>query len=372
MDVVEQIEKRGDYDEKSEFTAIPQDIKSHNDAMGKCNDYEQEIDEKRRLMASALAQLKESKKNIVDHYKYFDEDIIQKSLSFFSGDCEKQESDIVTKQQFAELVQQCYLLTMLLYEELCNFDKGTSITLEDEKGEAFTERAFTINIKRNISPDKIEHEIKQYIQELADFTSDRLRKIEDEPSVVKKAEMKKLREDLKSKLSGISLLDRAIKLRNVKISVLKVQAAREHCRSVTWEELHSAPSGGENQVIMLFVFITLLSYIRSKAQKSIGKAIDTKKYLIIDNPFGTMSSPHLIKAIAHFTRKFNTQLFCLTDIENEAILNNFDANLLGELDEIEEGESIFILKSPESEEVLEKVKSLKTALCMKKNRVKKS
>ena len=48
------------------------------------------------------------------------------------------------------------------------------------------------------------------------------------------------------------------------------------------------------------------------------------KVLIMDNPFGPISSEHLLKPLFNIAEKYNTQLICLTDLKQNSILNCFN------------------------------------------------
>ena len=46
--------------------------------------------------------------------------------------------------------------------------------------------------------------------------------------------------------------------------------------------------------------------------------------MIMDNPFGEISSPHLLKPMMEMAKKTNTQLICFTDHKGDAIYSCFD------------------------------------------------
>ena len=43
----------------------------------------------------------------------------------------------------------------------------------------------------------------------------------------------------------------------------------------------------------------------------------------MDNPFGPISSEHLLKPLFDIAKKYNTQLICLTDLKQNSIMNQF-------------------------------------------------
>ena len=74
------------------------------------------------------------------------------------------------------------------------------------------------------------------------------------------------------------------------------------------------------------MFMTIMAYIRSKniVDSSYKKSFNSTKVLLMDNPFGTMSSPHLLKAVFRYADKFNTQLICFSDLQNNSIYDQFN------------------------------------------------
>lgn len=73
----------------------------------------------------------------------------------------------------------------------------------------------------------------------------------------------------------------------------------------------------------LAVILALLHYTRRSY--NLDDFDDSLSFsLILDNPFGTMSSQHLIKPVFSMARKLDAQLICLTDIRNSGVLNQFD------------------------------------------------
>ena len=44
----------------------------------------------------------------------------------------------------------------------------------------------------------------------------------------------------------------------------------------------------------------------------------------MDNPFGPITSGHLLKPMFDIAEKYNTQLICLSDIKQGSVVNSFD------------------------------------------------
>ena len=54
------------------------------------------------------------------------------------------------------------------------------------------------------------------------------------------------------------------------------------------------------------------------------KKREESKVLIMDNPFGPITSGHLLKPMFDIAKKYNTQLICLSDIKQGDVINSFD------------------------------------------------
>ena len=51
---------------------------------------------------------------------------------------------------------------------------------------------------------------------------------------------------------------------------------------------------------------------------------ESSKVLIMDNPFGKISSEHLLKPVMEIAKKYNTQLLCFTAQKGDNIYNEFE------------------------------------------------
>jgi hypothetical protein len=93
--------------------------------------------------------------------------------------------------------------------------------------------------------------------------------------------------------------------------------------------MESDTSGGEGFAGAFFLFTTILTYIRYKKLASLQDGsfrnfFNDTKSLIMDNPFGKMSSEHLLKTVFALAKQYNLQVVCFTDLKNNAIFNRFN------------------------------------------------
>lgn len=126
------------------------------------------------------------------------------------------------------------------------------------------------------------------------------------------------------------LLDHYIPIGSIGIQLSKIE--QNKVSKMTWEEVGKA-SGGELFVSVFIVFSSLLSYTR-------GYRLGSKqqgKVLVMDNPFGPVSSEHLLTPLFNIAGTYDTQLICFTHINTSAITSQFD--LIYSLRVIQEGGS---------------------------------
>ncbi|AGK52777.1 hypothetical protein [Bacillus sp. 1NLA3E] len=93
----------------------------------------------------------------------------------------------------------------------------------------------------------------------------------------------------------------------------------------SWEQVMKENSGGERFVSFFAVLVALMSYTRisMKFEDDYQRNTDMK-VLIMDNPYGPISSEHLLKPLFKIAQKYHTQLICLTDLKQNSILNCFN------------------------------------------------
>jgi zona occludens toxin (predicted ATPase) len=81
----------------------------------------------------------------------------------------------------------------------------------------------------------------------------------------------------------------------------------------------------------------------------------------MDNPFGPISSDHLLKPLFEIAKKYNTQLICLTDLKQNSIMNQFKVifmmkivpNTTGTMEYLKVEESTYTGEEDPAEENLE-------------------
>lgn len=205
-----------------------------------------------------------------------------------------------------EIIEMMYDRAELLYKNMLELPRYSRIEEKDT-----SVPLFTIHWPKH---DRLEsqHKLRLFVDEVLDDLV-----VQQENGV----SHEKLDHLFEEKVTDVSILNcyaeldhcvlKALKPRNVQLSDRK-----EYFR---WDEI-SQWSNGEKHASRMAMFITLNTFIRKKrfAQEN------SWKFLIADNPFGEASADHVVKPMIELAKKTNTQLFCLTGIEDKRIQMEFD------------------------------------------------
>lgn len=123
---------------------------------------------------------------------------------------------------------------------------------------------------------------------------------------------------LSNEISTYDLFDRLVCINKIGITLVKIEPNK--LKKKSWKQVIEENSGGEKFVSAFVVFISLLAYMRGESQ--LGSC--DSKVLIMDNPFGPITSEHLLKPLFEIAKKYDTQLICLTDLKEHSIFDRFN------------------------------------------------
>lgn len=130
---------------------------------------------------------------------------------------------------------------------------------------------------------------------------------------------------IKDWLSDRQLLNIVINSETIGVRLYKIDISEKNSGLKTWEEVIVDNSGGEKLISCLILVLALMQYTRNKVLLKYGEEekSETSKFLVIDNPFGKMSSTHLLDGLMLILKRFNVQAICLSDISQSSITNQF-------------------------------------------------
>lgn len=106
----------------------------------------------------------------------------------------------------------------------------------------------------------------------------------------------------------------------IPITVFKIDKNIQNSRYRSWQDALKANSGGEQFVVLFSLIVSVMNYTRSLT----SSLNSTSGVLILDNPFGPISSPHLLEPMFRIARHFHIQLICLTHLGTAAVTSFFD------------------------------------------------
>lgn len=113
----------------------------------------------------------------------------------------------------------------------------------------------------------------------------------------------------------------------VKVYVINLNSANSHYQQ--WEETFmegkNKASGAQKFVIYFSVIASLMNYSRS-ASGVVNK--DVKSVLLMDNPYGRITTKELLKPLFMISKRFNIQIISLSDIDKSEVSNSHDCNIV--------------------------------------------
>ncbi len=139
--------------------------------------------------------------------------------------------------------------------------------------------------------------------------------------LIKGAEEREILKRANKIVSSERLLHKYIKKDSIAVKVYKIDMTSENSGYKRWEEALTENSGAEKFVVFFAVVLTLMNYTRAEAGVVNKRA---KSVLVLDNPFGKITSAHLLKPMFDIARHFNVQLICLSDINKSDVTNCFE------------------------------------------------
>jgi len=255
------------------------------------------------------------------------------------------------EKNFDDAVRQSYALAKEIYDHVNRVADDSSIQLDGKNRKV---KMIEIILRELEPEEKGIDAMKLYIKECANDVKEQL----------KGGKTKKDVKDLISKfMSSEELLNVISDLSDLRIKAYKVDINAQNSKAKDWEKVMRENSGGERFVSFFAVMIALMSYARNsrKTTEDYNRKNKDSKVLLMDNPFGPISSDHLLKPLFDIAKKYNTQLICLTDLKQNSIMNQFKVifmmkivpNTSGTMEYLKVEESTYTGEEDSTEENLE-------------------
>lgn len=211
-----------------------------------------------------------------------------------------------------DLVHQCVLQGQRIYDGLRQIMSSSRVKVYQEKA---TQQMLKLDIPEEVDPiiahSAIESEIRQGTEEL----SAKIRANGDLTDA-------ELRKEAQKIIGSRTLFRKYIGRDSVSLRAYKIDRNPENAGYRRWEDTQVKNSGAEKFVVYFAIILSLMNYSRSGNGGINDRALMST--LVLDNPFGPISSAHVLEPMFAIANHFRVQMICLSDISKQDILNCFD------------------------------------------------
>lgn len=231
-----------------------------------------------------------------------DLDIIQKQIALY----EQELSEVNSNRK--NLVTHCFAHGKRIYEQLNRISESSSIRLPELSRKL---RMLRIELPEQVDEGIARERMASYVEGQASELASAVKASAQPSSLAKKAA---------AAVSSRVLLNIYIGTNDIPVKVYKIDMDIQNSDYRLWENAISANSGGEKFVVYFAVILSLMYYTRTRGGILNGEQTST---LIMDNPFGPISSEHLLRPMFAIAKRFGVQLICLTDLDTADIVSCF-------------------------------------------------
>jgi len=199
----------------------------------------------------------------------------------------------------------------MLYEEMKKISESSRIKI----GERYVQ-ILKIDIPQELK-DYVEKRIENHIETCIQDLREECKSTED---ITKTIESKVM-----TQLSDRKLLNLTLDIETIKVKLYKFDIENKNSGLRQWEEVIVENSGGQKFIACFALLSALTQYTRKKELENMGEdeKAETSKVFILDNPFGKTSSKHLLEPMLEISKRFNTQMICLSDLSQSSITDKF-------------------------------------------------
>ncbi|MBX0314161.1 hypothetical protein [Planococcus glaciei] len=211
-----------------------------------------------------------------------------------------------------DLIQHSYLQAKQTFEEIQKISENSAVKIL-----GVNRRMLRINMEKfNDNENENIMKIHNYIESCITMIRTDMKEGKEKEESRRKISKAMATKELLNVLSDLGKMS---------IQAYKIDINAKNSGYKSWEQVIKENSGGERFVSFFSVLVALMSYTRTsmKYEDDYQRNKDTK-VLIMDNPFGPISSEHLLKPLFEIAKKYNTQLICLTDLKQNSIMNCFN------------------------------------------------
>lgn len=207
-----------------------------------------------------------------------------------------------------DLIHQCMLQGRQMYEGLRQLSAGSKVKVQDKR-----KQMLRFDIPESVDEKAAETRISA---ELDKGTAEIAAKMTD--SSCPESEVQRIAK----RIVGSSRLLRGYTgTDSILLKAYKIDRNPENSGYRTWEQTQVNNSGAEKFVIYFTVILALMAYAADEYGDSAGSR---RSVLVLDNPFGPISSRHVLEPMFEISRNYRVQMICLSDISKSDIVSCFD------------------------------------------------
>lgn len=208
-----------------------------------------------------------------------------------------------------DLIRQCVIQGKQMYEGLMQLSSNSKVKVQDRRRQMIK---FDIpdTIDETIANAAISAEVEKGAEEIA------ARLLEDSYA---ESDIRKTANRI---VGSKRLLRKYIGAENIVLKAYKIDRNPDNSGYRTWEQTQVNNSGAEKFVVYFAVILALMAYARDGQGDFDSK--NNRSVLILDNPFGPISSKHVLEPMFEISRNYKVQMICLSDISKSDIISCFD------------------------------------------------
>ena len=256
----------------------------------------------------ALIHLSEMLNKAEGEYIFSLNEIVSKYIDSADKMINKIESDLTDlKNDQYHLSKQCTMHAKQIYEGLEQIKNAKVKVYENKQSKNMLKIDIPEHFDFESAQKIIESELKNNVEQFSnqDFKDNEQKQKEASKFV-----------------SSRQLLRIAIQKSNLSVHAYKIDQNPEHAKYRTWEESLKNNSGAEKFIVYLSIILSIMNY--SKSMSAGIQNNSAYSLLILDNPFGSTTSPHILNPMFHLAKHFNVQMICLTHIIQNDVIKCFD------------------------------------------------
>ena len=208
-----------------------------------------------------------------------------------------------------DLVRQCVIQGQQMYEGLMQISSNSKVNVQNKRRPMLR---FDIPdaVDENVAQAAITAELEKGTEEIVEIMAQ---------DTCSESELRRI---ASRTVGSKRLLRKYIGSENITLKAYKIDRNPDNSGYRTWEQTQVNNSGAEKFVVYFAVILALMAYTRDQYD-GIGSQ-ENRSVLVLDNPFGPISSKHVLEPMFEISRNYHVQMICLSDISKSDILSCFD------------------------------------------------